>query len=185
MDSLYGNYRHRKFTDIFPSYEEFQTEASANPLTKNLKATDVEETYYLLYAKYGNSVIASSDENQFKFQLWSIMYDTTPAWSTKNRIQHELYNLSEDDLRAGYQTIMNHASNPSADPATDAMTPLNKVDDQSVNGTKRDKITAYTRLWEIIRSNLTKGYINNFGKLFLLIVEPELPLWYITDTEED
>ena len=66
---LYGSYRTRTFSEVFPDANEF-VEAYVNsglyPSTVQIPTTSLTALYYLLYARYGNSHIASSDENQFK-----------------------------------------------------------------------------------------------------------------------
>ncbi len=184
MKSLYGNYRHRKFSDIFPDAETFGEAAAGNPLMEDIPNDAIEKTFYLLYGKYGNSVIASSDETQFEYQLFGIMFDTTPTWIAKTKAQKALQSLTEDEITTGYISVNNHAYNPSTAPTNDAMDPLKKIDEQNYSGSKRGKVDAYAHYWEILRTNITKGYINNFAKLFLAIVEPEEPLWYITEEDD-
>lgn len=185
MTSLYGNYRNRTFSDIFPSYSDFYEEAKECPLTSNLAVDGIQQTFYLLYANYGNSVIASSDETQFKYQLFGVMFDNTGAWQAKIKVQNALLSLSEDEIRSGYVQISNHAYNPSTEPAADAMDPLSKIDDQVFNGSKKGKLESYAMYWDMIKANLSKAYMAQFRKLFMQIVEPEEPLWYVTDDEEE
>ena len=81
-NSYYGNFRNRKFTDIFGKVEDFSAEYKASPLyVTNNKISDasISVLYYLLYSNYGNSTIASDDENQFKFQLFTTIFEYGPA----------------------------------------------------------------------------------------------------------
>lgn len=185
MSDIYGNYRHRKFSDVFPDAETFKSAASENPLTSDLSEDAVVKTFYLLYGAYGNSVLASSDETQFEYQLFGIMYDTTGTWLAKMAVQKALQGLSQDEIRSGYTQVSNHAYNPSTAPTNDAMDPLKKIDEQNFNGAKKGVVDSYAAYWEMLRTNLSKAYVSQFRKLFLAIVEPEEPLWYITDAEED
>lgn len=74
-NSLYGNYRTRKFTDIFPDVSTFVASYNLGITNPSYTITEAqaEFVYYLLYSKYGNSHIASSDENQFKFRLSTLI----------------------------------------------------------------------------------------------------------------
>ncbi len=182
--SLYGNYRNRKFSDIFPDAETFGEAAAGNPLMKDISTDAIEQTFYLLYANYGNSTIASSDETQFEYKLFAIMFDNTNAWQAKLKVQKALQGLSEDEIRSGYVQIANHAYNPSTAPTNDALEPLKKIDEQAYNGSKKGVVDSYAVYWEMIRSNLSKAYIGQFKVLFMSIVEPEEPLWYITEEDE-
>ena len=184
MTYLYGNYRNRKLSDVFPDAESFTEAAAGNPLTADLPADAVETTFYLLYARYGNSTIASSDETQFRFQLFSVMYDATPTWAAKVKVQKALQSLSDDEIRNGHAQVINHAYNPSTSPSANAMDPLGKIDEQNYSGSRKGAVEAYAEYWEMLRTNLSKAYVNQFAKLFLTIVEPEEPLWYESEGGE-
>ena len=67
----YGNWRNRTFADIFNSFEVFSEEWKQTVFASVINDNDLEILYYLLYSRYGNSVIAASDENRFKYQLFS------------------------------------------------------------------------------------------------------------------
>lgn len=69
--SLYGNFRTRTFSDIFGSAEQFINEFDATVFSTDIGAIKLDLIYALLYSRYGNSNIASSDENQFKYKLFS------------------------------------------------------------------------------------------------------------------
>ena len=185
-NSLYGNYRQVKFTDVFPDVEKFQGEY--NDLPNYLKRIDLEDTntiYYLLYARYGNSTIASSDTNQFKYKLWTIVYSYAPAWKKRIEIQDKLLALTDDEIQKGNTTIYNHAFNPSTAPSTETLEELEYINDQSTQKTKRGKMDAYAYLWDLIDTDVTTEFLNRFQSLFLKIVEPELPLWYTTKLNEE
>ena len=51
-NSLYGNYRTRKFTDIWPTYDSFKADY-VNSALQNLTEEQINNLYYLLYARYG------------------------------------------------------------------------------------------------------------------------------------
>jgi hypothetical protein len=60
--SLYGNFRTRSFADIYTEIETFKEDYTTNGIPSTLSDTNLTTLYYLLYARYGNSCIASSDE---------------------------------------------------------------------------------------------------------------------------
>lgn len=184
-NSIYGNYRQRKFTDIYPEYEYFKSDYDEMESLRGLKDDSVKTLFYMLYAFYGNSTIASSDENQFKFKLFTIAFMYGPAWERELEIQKALRELSLDDLREGSKTIFNHANNPSSTPAVDAFEPLNYINDQTANMFKKSKVDAYANLLALLKRDVTKEFLDKFKVLFLVIVQPELPLWYTTLIEEE
>ena len=185
-NSLYGNYRTRKFTDIFPIEQTFVDEYETAGIPPMLADdSSVRTLYYLLYARYGNSNIASSDENQFKYKLWSIIYSYGPSWEKRVEIQKNLRELTEDDLITGATTIYNHSYNPSTAPSTSTLDELITIDDQNTTKAKRSKLDAYAYLWDLLDTDVTTEFLNKFQNLFLRIVEPELPLWYVTEINQE
>ena len=182
MFELYGNFRNRKFTDIWPDYELFLEEYNNNKLKVDI---DTETIYYLLYARYGNSVIASFDENQFKYKLYSIIFQYGPTWAKRLETQLNIRNLSIDELRAGSKAIYNTALNPSSTPTTQSLEELNYINSQNTTNYKKSTIEAYGLLLSLLDTDVTEEFINKFQDLFLKIVQPELPLYYKTEVTED
>lgn len=176
-NSLYGNFRTRKFADIFPTVDEFITEYAATPLNV-ISQQDATVLYYLLYGNYGNSCIASDDENQFKYKLYSIIFEYGPTWAKRLEVQKTIRELTENDLISGGKAIYNHASNPETLPSTATLEELNYIDNQSTTNYKKSKIEGYAMLIDLLDTDVTAEFINKFKKLFIMIVEPELPLWY-------
>lgn len=185
MNSLYGNYRTRKFTDIFGDLDSFLSFADEFALDLSEIEDNIPTIYYLLYGFYGNSHITSSDENQWKYRLFSLIYMYAPVWQKKVEVQKNLRALTEDEISRGTSAIYNHAYNPSTAPATDTTDALTYIDNQNTTQYKRSKIDAYANLYAIIENDVTKEFINRFKGLFIAVVAPQLPLWYVTDTEQD
>lgn len=184
-NSLYGNYRTRKFTDIYSDVDAFLQDYSDNGLPMLVDTTNMTTLFYLLYARYGNSNIASSDENQFKYKLFSIVFQYGPTWAKRLEMQEQIRNLTEDELRESAKAIYNHSYNPSTLPSTDTLDELLTINDQNVTKHKRSKTDAYALLNDLLETDVTEEFIGRFKKLFITIVEPELPLWYVTNGQEE
>lgn len=180
--SLYGNYRTRKFTDIWEEVDAFIDDYNS----VGIKPTITEETastlYYLLYARYGNSHIASSDENQFKYKVFSTIFMYGPTWEKRLEIQQKLREMDEEELRESAKAIYNHSFNPSTAPSTDTLEELSTINDQNVTKHRRSKTDAYALLIGLLETDVTEDFLSKFKKLFLTVVTPELPLWYVTET---
>ena len=43
----------------------------------------------------------------------------------------------------------------------------------------------YSILLSLLETDVTESFLDKFKKLFLKIVQPELPLWYATETDSD
>ena len=100
-------------------------------------------------------------------------------------LQETFRNFTEDELISGATTIYNHAYNPSTAPGTGTTEELNYINEQTAQKAKRGKLDAYAYLWDLISTDVTTEFINKFAALFLKVVEPELPLWYVTTIKED
>ena len=183
--SLYGNYRTRTFSDIFESAENFTAEWNSTVFKAQIEPIPADLIFMLLYARYGNSNIASSDENRFKQQLFSIIFQYGPTWQKELSIQKEIRTLSIDVFQEGTRNTVNNATNPSTQPSTVDTEELPYVNQQNVSKTKRSKADGYALMLSLLKEDVTEDFIRRFQKLFLTIVEPELPLWYETYPQED
>lgn len=184
--SLYGNYRTRTFADIFPSAEKFIEEWNDTPFSIELKEENINygTIFYLLYSEYGNSSIAASDENRFKYQLFSYIYQFAPTWKKELDLQKEIRTKDFEAFKRGNRTIINNASNPSTTPSTRDTEELPFVNTQNVSKAERSDADAFALIISLLKDDVTKKFINRFTKLFLTIVEPQAPLWYVTYLEE-
>lgn len=180
--NLYGNYRNRRFSEIFPDADTFEAEYKESPLSSGGQAvTNVQTVYYLLYAQYGNSPIANSDENQFKYKVWSTMFMYGPTWEKRLEVQKKLRELSLDDILTGSAAVYNKAFNDGSAPLNKAEEELKYINEQNRTLYKRSKLDAYGMLSELLRTDVTRQFIGEFKKLFMKVVTPERPLWYVTD----
>ena len=148
-----------------------------------IKQTNAETLYYLLYAKFGNSHIASSDENQFKYKLAQIIFSYGPTWEKRLELQEELRGLTEDELRLASQTILNHAYNPSTDPVNDTRQIMDKLDQQNVRYTDRGILDGYERLLILLDTDVTDEFLRKFSRLFIKFVYPGGHLYYESEAE--
>lgn len=184
-DSEYGNYRTKKFTDFYPIAQDFINDYHLNGIPATITDDSANTLFYLLYARYGNSHIINSDENQFKYKLFSIVFQYGPTWEKRLDIQNKLRNLTEDELMRGTKAIYNTANNPGTDPSTGSLEELQYINSQNTTGYKKSKMDAYANLLALLDTDVTEDFIKKFGKLFITILEPREPLWYGTEIGED
>lgn len=180
MNSLYGNYRNRKFTDIYPDADSFVTFEKNCGIAPSVSDANLTKLYYLLYARYGNSVIASFDENQFSYKMASIIFNEGPIWQKKLAVQAELQTLSLEDAQISAKNIGNHAFNPGEGYDLDSDGILQTINDQNVSTQKISPVVAAQLILQSL-ADVTTSFINRFENLFLKFVEPELPLWYTSE----
>ena len=183
--SLYGSYRQIKFTDVYDSAESFLTDYGNIGLPKTISDTSATTLFYLLYGRFGNDIIASSDTNRFKYRLFSIVWQYGPAWEKKLEVQKKLRDMSEADILTGSRQIYNNATHPATEPGTNTDEELEYIDSQNVTKARKGKLEGYALLLSLIDTDVTQEFLNKFQKLFLTMVQPEEPLYYITEDDNN
>ena len=183
--SLYGNYRQVKFTDVWQTAESFVSDYKNNGIETTISDKTATTLYYLLYSRYGNSVLASSDTNRFKYDVWATIFSYGPTWEKRLEIQDKLRNLTDDELFTGATQIYNHAYNPGTAPSTNTLDELTAINEQNTSKNKKGKMDAYAMLIALLETDVTESFLDKFKKLFLKVVQPELPLWYTTNIVDD
>ena len=182
-DTDYQVYRTNTFQEIWDSAAKFVAEYKANGIKTTISDDNCTTLYYLLYAKYGNNPIASSDENRFKYAVWATIFKYGPTWEKRLEIQDKLRALSEYDLLRSGKSIFNHAYNPSTEPSTGSLEELPGINEQNTNQYVKSKIDAYGSLMELLRTDVTEQFLDEFKKLFKICLV-ENPLLYVTDLKE-
>jgi hypothetical protein len=122
---------------------------------------------------------------QWKFKIFSVMFQYGPTWEKRLDIQAKLRAISDDDLLKGSKAIFNHAFNPSSTPSTGSLDELTFINDQSTSNYKKSKMDAYMQLWELLDTDVTEEFLAQFKKCFKLFVSSEQPLLYETDYDEE
>ena len=187
LDPLRPEYITKTFVQVFPNYNKFKSDYDdLIPLVSGgvapLTASNIQATYYLLFARYGNTPIVNYDETQFKMKLMAIICTYGPVWERKKAIQKSLRDLSEAELLQGAKQIYNHAFNPSTEPTTAQLEELTHINDQNTTNNKKSKMEAYSILWANLHVDATDEYINKFKNCFSRFVGDQFPIIYI---EED
>lgn len=183
--SLYGSYRQKRFTDIYADVNAFIDDYKDCGIPTTISDNSAQTLFYLLYGSYGNDIVASSDINRFKYKLFSIIFQYAPNWEKQLEIQNKLRGLTEDDIRLGSRQIYNTAQNPSTEPSTDTTDELQYINNQNVTKNQRGVLEGYATLLSLLRTDVTQEFLNRFRKLFLTIVQPEEPLLYITEVDNN
>ena len=185
--TLYGSYRTKKFGDVWSTVEDFIADYSNNGVPATIPTRNpsmsrdqgsVYNLYYLLYARYGNDVIASSDLQRFKMNLFAIIWQYGPNWAKNLEIQSKLRKLTDDEITQGSVQIYNQADNPSTDPSTDTSEYLQYIKTQNTSINKKGKLEGYALLDSLLKRDVTQEFLNRFKPLFKTVVEPEELLLY-------
>lgn len=164
----------KTFVDIYEEASDFTADYTTIGLGGITDSTLLTKLYYLIYAKYGNNHITNADENQFKYKLFSTIYQYGPYWEKELDIQSKLRSISDADLLKGAKAIYNHAFNPSTDPSTQTLTELTYINDQNTTNYQKSKMDAFTQLMGILEADVTERFLVKFKPLFKKFVSPIL-----------
>lgn len=171
------------FTDIYNDVNGFIYDFQNNGIPAKLTDESASLLFYLLYARYGNSPIANWDTNQFKYKLFSVIFQYGPAWEKRLEIQDKMVKLKEEDIVSGGKQIHNHAYNPGQAPSTASLEELTHINEQQTAINKRSVVDAYRNLWNMIKVDVTEEFLDRFQHLFKTFVLPENPILFITEEE--
>lgn len=175
------------FTDVWDNVEDFKSDLAESPFAGSISTADpdsVSLVFYLLYARYGNSPLALTDIMQFKFRVFSIIFQYGPSWEKRLDIQSKLRELTEADIISGSKAIYNNALNPSTAPSTSALEELTYINSQNTTNFKKSKMEAYAQLWDLIATDVTEEFLVKFKKCFKVFISSEKPLLYVTEEDE-
>lgn len=141
--------------------------------------------YYLLMAKYGNDPIINKDLNQFYLKIAMNIKMHGPVWEKKDAVQTTIRGLSDDDLIIGAKQIYNEAYNPNEAPSTNTVDEIAYINSQKVSKNKRNKLDAYTLLYDALRKDATEEFIAKFKNCFSPFIVAPCPILYETTEEEE
>ena len=188
MNSYYGGFRTPTLAQIWKSESEFLNEFRETPFYAHITSgnpaaqLDLELTFFLLYARYGNSHIANSDINQFKYGFFSRIFMYGPSWAIRLSSQKALRELSLDQLREGTISTYNNGSNPGYIQGISEPDGI-KIDSQSKTLHNRSILDAYANLLSVVETDVTEDFINKFKNLFTKVAAADENLLYITREE--
>lgn len=189
MNDIYnpfGVHNNFNFTDVFESAADFVEFGKTCEIPLKITDENLNLLFYLLYSRYGNSTVASWDTSQFQYKMFSIIFMYGPTWEARLEIQDKMRELLKDEnaLREGSIQITNHAFNPSTAPPTNDFSPLKHTNDQVSGKWQKSKLDSYTMLLDVLRTDVTKEFLDRFENLFIKILAPDYPLFYTTTPEE-
>lgn len=189
FDPFRPEYSTKTFTQVYENYEAFKSDydqliklvsGGVLPLSED----NVRATFYLLYARYGNTPIVNYDETQFKMKLMSNIATYGPVWEKKKTIQASFRELTEAELLQGAKQIYNHAYNPSTEPSTQELEELTHINEQNVTNNKKSKMEAYAILWANLHVDATDEFLNKFKNCFSRFVGDQCPIIYVEEDDE-
>lgn len=173
------------FCDVWHKAADFLADCKDADIELKISDDNCTTLFYLLYAKWGNNPIANRDICQFKYKVFSIIFQYGPEWQRKLEIQDTLRNLPESDILKASEGIVNMASNPDTPPSTGLTEELPFVNGQTVNKIKKSKVEAYRFLWSALNSNLTDEFLKRFEPCFSKFLDKNVSVIYCSDEEDE
>ena len=179
------------FQEVWDNAADFKTDYKASPLYvtnqclfdgTNSKPDNITVLFYLLYAKYGNSPIANFDVNQFKYKVYTTIFQYGPNWQKELELQQTLRGMTETDLITGAKIIYNKSYNDASAPTTEEVAYVNE---QNTSNYKRAKLDAYNNLVLLLKKDVTQEFLNKFKPLFKTFVSPEVFPIYISEDDNN
>ena len=98
MSRMIPQYDTKLFTDIFDDAGTFVYYYKNIGIPTTITDQNARTLYFLLYARYGNTPIANYDEEQWKYKIFSVVFQYGPTWEKRLSMQETLRNMQLADL---------------------------------------------------------------------------------------
>ena len=134
--------------------------------------------YYLLWARYASSHIRSDYPQQWKMKLMMTVFEYGPTWSKRLEIQEKVRNMSDDEIQKGTIMTYNTAMNPDGAPTTETWETLKGINSQNKNLYQRGKLDSYAYIDQILKTDVTREFVEKFKKFFDIMASPGMKLDY-------
>lgn len=105
-------YDTKLMTDVWSKATDFVTDYQNIGIPTTISVQNATTLYYLLYARYGNTPIANYDEEQWKYKIFSIVFQYGPTWEKRLDIQNTLRGLQISDLvdNGSFHELFSHSA---------------------------------------------------------------------------
>lgn len=181
----YYQHRTRKFREIFKDAGEFFTEYTNYGLGGFLNDETVTTLYKLLWARRANDAIWSTDEDQFKAKLFSIIFEFGGVFEKKLEIVNRIQRMTDEELERGTVQVFNNAQNPSTTPLTQEFEQLKKINAQTAQIVKRSKLDYLMMQTAAMKNDFIEVFLKRFDKLFNPFPAEDALLYTIEGGDED
>ena len=112
MNKMIPQYDTKLMTDVWSQASDFLTDYQNAGIPTTISNQNATTLYYLLYARYGNTPIANYDENQWKYKMFSVIFQYGPTWEKRLDIQTTLRGLQISDLvdNGSFHELFSHSA---------------------------------------------------------------------------
>nr|DAD74204.1 MAG TPA: hypothetical protein [Herelleviridae sp. ct7M529] len=134
--------------------------------------------YYLLWARYASNHIRSDYPQQWKMKIMMTVFEYGPTWSKRLEIQDKMRSLSDDEIQKGTIMTYNTAMNPDGAPTTETWETLKGINSQNKNLYQRGKLDSYAYIDQILKTDVTREFVEKFKNFFDIMASPGEKLEY-------
>ena len=105
-------YDTKLMTDVWSKAPDFVADYQNIGIPTTISVQNATTLYYLLYARYGNTPIANYDEEQWKYKIFSVIFQYGPTWEKRLDIQNTLRGLQISDLidNGSFHELFSHSA---------------------------------------------------------------------------
>ena len=109
---MFPQYDTKLMTEVWSKASEFLNDYQNIGIPTTISNQNATTVYYLLYARYGNTPIANYDETQWKYKMFSIIFQYGPTWEKRLDIQNTLRGLQISDLvdNGSFRELFSHSA---------------------------------------------------------------------------
>ena len=109
-------YDTKLFTEVWEDVQKFLYDYQHVGIPTTISIANATTLYYLLYARYGNTPIANYDQTQWKYKMFSIIFQYGPTWEKRLDIQTTLRGLQISDLidNGSFHELFSHSGSESS-----------------------------------------------------------------------
>lgn len=181
----YIKYNNLQIDDVFESdidfLNKFKASAFYNKAGFNMTDEELLIAFNLIYARYNLNPAANKSPDIFVLKFFGILWQYGPKWALDVKIQAKLRSLGLDDsseIYKGSKAIYNRAEHPETSPSDTSLEELEYITGQNVTNYKKSKLEGLANLMELLRTDVTETFINQFRRLFSKFVANDKCILY-------
>lgn len=188
--SLYFNsHNNYTFLEVYPESANFIADYKACEIPTTISEDNLKILYFTLVGRKGNDSILSNSLGQFKYQLFTLIWQYGPYWEKQLEIQEKLRGLTEAEILDGSTQQYNSAANTATPISQDAdkhsgtlsKSELPYVNSQEATLNTRSKVDGYGLFGNVLKTDVSQRFFNEFDKLFQFMSSPFVLLYYDED----
>ena len=184
--SLYFNsHNNYTFLEVYPESANFIADYKACEIPTTISEDNLKILYFTLVGRKGNDSILSNSLGQFKYQLFTLIWQYGPYWEKQLEIQGKLRGLTEEEILDGSTQQYNSAANTATPISQDAAkhtgtlskAELPYVNSQEATLNTRSKVDGYGLFGNVLKTDVSQRFFNEFDKLFQFMSTPFVLLY--------